>query len=75
MRRKINNEKGLFAGFLEREERRVAYVVAAEPVACHVVTFACSYMAERMVFRAKELLVEKAAMEEAMAKEEVCRRV
>jgi hypothetical protein len=27
MRRKINNEKGLFAGFLEREERRVAYVV------------------------------------------------
>ncbi len=35
------------------------------------VTFDGSYMAERMAFRAKELLVEKAAMEEAMAKEEV----
>jgi hypothetical protein len=38
---------------------------------CLAVTLAGSYMAERMGFRAKELLVEKAAMEEAMAKEEV----
>ena len=30
-----------------------------------------SYMGERMGMRAKELQVEKAAMEEAMAKEEV----
>ena len=34
-------------------------------------TFAGSYMAERMVFRAKELVLERAAMEEALAKEEV----
>jgi hypothetical protein len=41
---------------------------------CHahgLLTFVGSYMAERMVFGAKELLVERAAMEEAMAKEEV----
>ncbi len=37
------------------------------------VTITGSYMAERMGFRAKELVVEKAAVEEAMAKEEVCR--
>lgn len=32
-----------------------------------------SYMSERMVIRAKELQVEKAAMEEAMAKDEALR--
>lgn len=55
MRRKITNEKGLFLAFLEREERRVAY------------------MAERMGFRSKELVVEKAALEAAIAKEEAAR--
>jgi ATP-dependent protease ClpP protease subunit len=32
-----------------------------------------SYMSERMVIRAKELQVEKAAMEEAMARDEALR--
>ena len=36
-----------------------------------LLTFFGSYMAERMVFRAKELLVVRAAMEKAIAKEEV----
>ena len=36
-----------------------------------VVTCGCSYMTERMGFRSKELVVEKAALEAAMAKEEV----
>jgi len=38
----------------------------------HVMLYG-SYMSERMVIRAKELQVEKAAMEEAMAKDEVLR--
>jgi hypothetical protein len=35
------------------------------------VTARCSYMADRMGLRAKELVVEKALVEEAAAKEEV----
>ena len=38
----------------------------------HVMLYG-SYMSERMVIRAKELQVEKAAMEEAMAKDEALR--
>ena len=68
----ITNEKSLFLSFLEREERRVAYVVAAVP-RCPELTQYISYMAERMAFRSKELQVEKAALEEALAKEEAAR--